>query len=311
MNNGAQSGGSFAKRKTVVVWTDNKNRRSQLGAMASLCGCTVLEDDAMQAADYLLADHCTKTEQSADFLSKIVRYVESHFSTALIWTDLGRLDEAYAALSQSQCHFLVDANDADAMPILAGVYGRSAMSQLHDRDRQVEFGSLHRMSDELAEFARTLARIAEADTKPSLSGKPVSFRPAPAGSFNRFPLKKVDAPARAVDASTIREMIKLRRLRNSFLGNDLFADPAWDILLDLMAAQMEKQNVSVSSLCIAAAVPPTTALRWIAAMTQSGMLVRRDDPDDARRVFIMLSEDMAAKLEDYFANAEWQSVPVI
>ncbi len=59
--------------------------------------------------------------------------------------------------------------------------------------------------------------------------------------------------------------------------------------------------MSVSSLCIAAAVPPTTALRWITAMTESGMLVRRQDPDDARRVFIELSNETNAKLDDYFA----------
>jgi hypothetical protein len=79
----------------------------------------------------------------------------------------------------------------------------------------------------------------------------------------------------------LREIIKLRRMRERYFPPDLFADPAWDILLDLKAARQEGQHVSVSSLCIAAAVPPTTALRWITAMTESGMLVRRQDPADA------------------------------
>ena len=38
----------------------------------------------------------------------------------------------------------------------------------------------------------------------------------------------------------------------------------------LMAARLEQQRVEVSSLCIAAAVPPTTALRWIKALSDAG-----------------------------------------
>jgi DNA-binding MarR family transcriptional regulator len=74
-------------------------------------------------------------------------------------------------------------------------------------------------------------------------------------------------------------------------------------LLDLYAANLEGKSVSVSSLCIAAAVPPTTALRWIATMTEHGALLRTQDPNDARRVFIGLSEDSEARLTAYFANA--------
>ena len=43
------------------------------------------------------------------------------------------------------------------------------------------------------------------------------------------------------------------------------------VLLDLFAAELEGNRVSVSSLCIAAGVAPTTALRWIARMTDMGL----------------------------------------
>lgn len=106
--------------------------------------------------------------------------------SGVVWTDMEGLEEAYAVLPQSQCHFLVGVNDFEAMPILAGVYGRSAMERLHDRNREVEFGSLHRISDELAEFARALARIAESEGQQSFTDKPVSYRPASMGSFHPF-----------------------------------------------------------------------------------------------------------------------------
>ena len=61
------------------------------------------------------------------------------------------------------------------------------------------------------------------------------------------------------------------------------------MLLDLTAARIEGQPVAVSSLCIAAAVPPTTALRWIKAMTDMGLFERVADPKDRRRIFIELS----------------------
>ncbi len=61
-----------------------------------------------------------------------------------------------------------------------------------------------------------------------------------------------------------KEYYRKRRLRERMFGNpDLFADPAWDILIDLFIASEEGRKISVSSACIASAVPTTTALRWI------------------------------------------------
>jgi len=93
-------------------------------------------------------------------------------------------------------------------------------------------------------------------------------------------------PARPVTAARIRAHIKARRLRERFFDPALFADPVWDILLDLAASKLEERPVSVSSLCIAASVPTTTALRSIKAMVERGLLKRNSDPADARRTFI-------------------------
>ena len=42
-----------------------------------------------------------------------------------------------------------------------------------------------------------------------------------------------------------------------------------------------------------AVVPPTTALRWIAQMTEAGLLERIEDETDRRRAFIALSDRAA------------------
>jgi hypothetical protein len=93
-----------------------------------------------------------------------------------------------------------------------------------------------------------------------------------------------------VNAQLVRRLIKLRRDRDRHLPAELFGDPAWDMLLDLTAAHMEQVDVPVSSLCLAAAVPTTTALRWVRSLSEAGIFVRRTDPGDARRSFIGLSD---------------------
>lgn len=93
-----------------------------------------------------------------------------------------------------------------------------------------------------------------------------------------------------VSAAMVRRLIRLRRDRDRHFPADLFGDPAWDMLLDLTAARMEGVDVAVSSLCVAAAVPTTTALRWVRSLSEAGVFVRRTDPGDARRAFITLSD---------------------
>lgn len=125
-----------------------------------------------------------------------------------------------------------------------------------------------------------------------------------AGVTEPAPLERGE-PSSADDASReswpflLRSLIRFRTKRAHLFQGDLFADPCWDILLDLMLNRLEGQRVSVSSLCIAARVPPTTALRRIDEMVRAGWLERVNDASDRRRVFIQLSEAAADRLEAY------------
>lgn len=105
-----------------------------------------------------------------------------------------------------------------------------------------------------------------------------------------------------VTEDTVLWLIRARRQRSRFLPEDLFAEPAWDILLDLLRAEIAQQRVSVSSLCIAAGVPATTALRYINSMASQGVIVRRSDPCDGRRAFLELSPETSQALRRYFVN---------
>lgn len=287
------------QRLTVAIRSSEPYRQEQLSELAALCGCTIAPTDG--PADYLFADLSSVTDGTGEEWSEIADYLHRYGAQALVWIGTDQIETGYGVLPPERCQFLIDADDALAVPIMARASRRTVMDQLQDNSRDGEYRDLHRISDELADFARTLARIAEQDgaVAPMVNDKPVSFRAAPAGMFEPFAPESGE-----VEAAKIRNLIKLRRLRDRHFDPSLFADPGWDILLDLYAAKLEGKSVSVSSLCIAAAVPPTTALRWITSMTEHGALVRRQDRNDARRVFIELSEDSTERLHRYFRDAE-------
>ncbi len=100
----------------------------------------------------------------------------------------------------------------------------------------------------------------------------------------------------------VRAVLKLRRSRDRFFEAELFADPAWDILLELYAAALGQRRISVSSLCVGAAVPATTALRWIKALEDKGIIRRAADPMDGRRVFVSLSNEAIIAVGNFFRS---------
>lgn len=98
------------------------------------------------------------------------------------------------------------------------------------------------------------------------------------------------------------ELYRDRRRRASYLPCHLLGEPAWDILLDLYIAEKRNQTVSVTSACIAAAVPLTTALRWLRQLERDGLVERRNDESDARRRYVRLTESGYERMTAFFAD---------
>jgi FixJ family two-component response regulator/DNA-binding MarR family transcriptional regulator len=137
-------------------------------------------------------------------------------------------------------------------------------------------------------------------------GKPrPSNLPALAGEI--APTDSSDAPSDAGDIrarneflrNRISALIAARRARANYFDAALFSDPCWDMLLDLMNERLAGKEVAVSSLCIAAGVPQTTGLRRIDDLIRAGLLVRREDPKDRRRVFVDLADAAIERLNRY------------
>lgn len=105
------------------------------------------------------------------------------------------------------------------------------------------------------------------------------------------------------DQRRVRAILVARRTREVSFDADLFADPAWDILLELYLARLGQFDLSVTSLCMGSAVPQTTALRWINEMEKRGLLLRRRDPTDGRRIFVSLSKEATQQMAKLLCGA--------
>lgn len=98
----------------------------------------------------------------------------------------------------------------------------------------------------------------------------------------------------------VRAVQAARKRRTAVFPEELFSDPAWDILLELYAAHLEQHRISITGVCAASSVPTTTALRWIAKLQQDGLVVRTGDPLDARRSWIALTSVGVERMRSFF-----------
>lgn len=87
-----------------------------------------------------------------------------------------------------------------------------------------------------------------------------------------------------------RRLYALRRSRGEAFGENLFGEPAWDMLLDLFISLAERRHISVSSLAIGSGGSSTTALRYLGLMEDRGLVLRIPDKADGRRTHIRLTE---------------------
>jgi DNA-binding MarR family transcriptional regulator len=116
----------------------------------------------------------------------------------------------------------------------------------------------------------------------------------------------------AGDASEIlSQTIRARRRRSDFLSGELFADPAWDILLELSLARAQGRAVTVEDLLRSSQVGESTALRWLEKLEQDGWVRRDPDPSDRRRSIVDLSERAAAAMQAWISDLvqSWSGRP--
>lgn len=93
----------------------------------------------------------------------------------------------------------------------------------------------------------------------------------------------------------IQSLLLARRARDELLGEDLFSDPAWDLLLELYVAKLGRRAMTMQDLAIAIGIPPSTAARWLSALDERGLIMSSGGALGQAR--IELSAEGRSKLE--------------
>ena len=96
--------------------------------------------------------------------------------------------------------------------------------------------------------------------------------------------------------------IKNRQSRNALLGDDLFSDPAWDILLLLFAELPLRKHLLIKEFALRARVPLTTTIRWLYALENRGLIWRCEDERDRRATNVGLTERGRDLMATHFAD---------
>jgi DNA-binding MarR family transcriptional regulator len=99
-------------------------------------------------------------------------------------------------------------------------------------------------------------------------------------------LRPRSATSDRLDSLTVAFIERMRRIRlrrNSLVEASIFRDPAWDMLLELYAADHKGKQLSVSSLSYGSGVPLSTALRQLNRLESHGLITRSGDRSDNRR----------------------------
>lgn len=299
----AEYGAIMRERFTAMLLGTHNDDAAQLvtalgGKVAQPVSGAAVPDTLEHFAGKLVVVCDVADAAGLDRLEQVEALATARAWPLIVSSNAASIDAVAAICTDATLFHLCDPTEADWLSAL--LEASSLDDALHDRSvRESESARLARLNAEVARIAEVVARLSNRSTTEARQSReqPTRFAPPP-----------VDFQ---VTAAQVREVIRARRLRDRFFEGGLFEDPAWDMLLDLLAARLERGQVSVSSLCIAAAVPPTTALRWIAKLTDAGLLDREADPFDKRRAFLKLSPAAATAMQRYVAAVREANLPFV
>lgn len=289
---------NYSGDPVLLTFGDHEEGLAAVRAAARRVGCRIAAEapiagaaarfDAQVGADSALVLAAAPSPDLDALLDRLSFAARAGSTSAIIVAPPEMIDVVARDLDIGIEHLIAPAADELDQALLRTT--ERTPDQLHDVRRNGS-AMLQQLSEDVARIASVLAAMTEEEGK------------APAASDDLQPSD--------VDAPFVRSIIRARRLRDQFFKGEIFADPAFDVLLDLYAARLENNRVAVSSLCIAAAVPATTALRWIKQLTDKGLLVRTADPRDGRRIYIALSDDASRAMGRYLSAVQRSGLPAI
>lgn len=300
---------------TVSLYADRPHLRGEMRDDALAAGLRVgeaaalaelLEGEARPLGDVVLVDCPEAGGAVLAALSRLDLRAARCRAQLIVSTSVTALDAVFACLDQSKPQLLVDPTRAERVLALGRALAQVSATHVRELSEEDRL-TLLRLTEQVGRIAERLDRLNAPDTGWPIQGDSAFHFESPRRGFGGQQDGGGDRLIRAArpplpDPRLVRRIIRQRQLRARFFDGNLFADPAWDMLLDLTAARAEHIRVSVTSLCIASGVPPTTALRWIGQLTDAGLFERVEDDTDRRRAFIALTDRAADAMARYFAK---------
>jgi hypothetical protein len=105
----------------------------------------------------------------------------------------------------------------------------------------------------------------------------------------------------------IELVLRLRRARSAILGDGLFSDPVWDMLLQLYLARLNGRRLKLKDLMTD--VPGSTRARWACVLEERGLVTCHLDVLVPAVLWIELSESGLAKMSQLVSGLRhWQPI---
>ena len=108
----------------------------------------------------------------------------------------------------------------------------------------------------------------------------------------------------AIEAMTPRafftSLLELRRMRERHFGTELFGEPAWDVMLQLMIARIDDKELRLSELAGNPASPAVVTRHYVEELIEAKLVDRFDNAEDERDFYLTLSSEAARRMAELY-----------
>ena len=120
-------------------------------------------------------------------------------------------------------------------------------------------------------------------------------------SFLELPSGRTKTVTPQTLATSAREQLVERRRRRKHFPQDMFGEPAWEILL-LLYVQKDGRRFTVTALAQALDLPQNSTGRWLRYLETAGLALRTPHKLDQRSIIAEVSQEGIRAVEAYFGE---------
>ncbi len=105
--------------------------------------------------------------------------------------------------------------------------------------------------------------------------------------------------ARGSRLAVAQALLAGRRSRSTLLSGLRFAEPLWDMILEMYVAAAEGKHFKVLKLCAVSGGSVTTALRYLKQLEEEGYMVRQADEYDTRSLIVVMQPSLQKAVDEW------------